>query len=281
MIPNNYNVLAWYDSPDKMNHNKTYIYEKYNLVAPDRRLLPFQIQREKRANQITSFVLQNDKTGEQYNILQTAIEQNLRIVKFDDKDYDIIQYTAHFPLSVEMKEGSYFAVLSDGVETWYSELFINTINTSNHLKIEWWDLSNMETPDGEIDYTNQYRNFVLLPTELGKPEYPFEEEVDKRDGYTFVEKQVSEKTYKFTFVAPEFLLDAMRLIRMHDCITITNKGVSYSADTFLITPKWLDHGDLASVEAEFQCATVVKKVGRGIVSTTADFSESFNNDFKK
>jgi len=51
----------------------------------------------------------------------------------------------------------------------------------------------------------------------------------------------------------------------------------------LITPKWLDQGDLASVEAEFQCGTVIKKIGKGLIQPqqTAAFNNDFNNDFNK
>lgn len=74
----------------------------------------------------------------------------------------------------------------------------------------------------------------------------------------------------------------MRFIRMADYIHITDKyGREYDCDTFLITPKWQTQGDLASVEIEFETATVVKKIGRGIITTTkGDFNNDFNNDFK-
>ena len=57
----------------------------------------------------------------------------------------------------------------------------------------------------------------------------------------------------------------MRFIRMSDHIRIVDGyGREYLPDTFLITPKWEVQGDLASVEIEFQTATVAKKIGRGI-----------------
>ena len=74
----------------------------------------------------------------------------------------------------------------------------------------------------------------------------------------------------------------MRFIRMADYIHITDKyGREYDCDTFLITPKWQTQGDLASVEIEFQIATVVKKIGRGYITTAnkGDFNGDFNTDF--
>lgn len=83
-------------------------------------------------------------------------------------------------------------------------------------------------------------------------------------------------------MAPEFLCDVMRFIRMADYIHITDKyGREYDCDTFLITPKWQTQGDLASVEIEFKTNTVVKKIGRGynITANKGDFNGDFNNDF--
>ena len=72
----------------------------------------------------------------------------------------------------------------------------------------------------------------------------------------------------------------MRVIRMADYVRITANGQTYNCDTFLITVKWQTQGNLASVEAEFECDTVIKKIGRGIVpSNLGDFNNDFNNDF--
>ena len=78
---------------------------------------------------------------------------------------------------------------------------------------------------------------------------------------------VSEKKYKFTFLASEYLCDVMRFIRMSDVIKITDKyGRVYLCDTFLMTPKWETQGNLASVEVEFQTNTVAKRIGRNFTT---------------
>ena len=51
-------------------------------------------------------------------------------------------------------------------------------------------------------------------------------------------------------------------------------------DTFLITPDWEDNGDVASVDAEFDTATVAKKIGRGFtIAIKGDFNDDYNDDF--
>lgn len=172
--------------------------------------------------------------------------------------------------------------LYDGVQTWYSEVFTVVQQMQPYLKIEWYDESDMIFEGGRIVYTSpQYHNFLYFASELGKPDYEFTEEGETRDGYFFPEKQLSEKTYRCTVLAPEYLCDVMRMIRMADHVRVTDKyGRIYDCDTFLITPKWETQGDVASVEIEFDTATVVKKIGDGkTVLQRGDFNADYSSDY--
>ena len=281
---NNISVLPWYTSINEQNHRKSYAYGAiYQLFAPADRLLPFQIIRNTRVNNVSSVILY-DKTGKQVANITTYIkETGLQIVRFQTLGYDVILYPSILPMPLNQLDGIYYMTLSDGVQTWYSEMFTVVQDVSGYLKIEWWDIENLVFDAGQIVYKNQdFKNTLYLCTELGKPDYEFEEDGEERDGYFFPEKQISVKTFKCTILAPEFLCDVMRFIRMADYIHITDKyGREYDCDTFLITPKWQTQGDLASVEIEFKTNTVVKKIGRGyIISNKGDFNDDFNNDFK-
>ena len=280
---NNISVLPFYTSIDEQNHKTSYAYGKiYPLFAPADMLLPFQIIRNTRANDVTSVVLY-DKTGKQVADITTNMkETGLQIVRFQTLGYDVILYPSILPMPLNQLDGIYYISVSDGVQTWYSEMFTVVQDVSAYLKIQWWDVENLVFDAGQIVYTEpNYKNTLYLCTELGKPEYEFEEDGEERDGYFFPEKQISVKTYKCTILAPEYLCDVMRFIRMADYIHITDKyGREYDCDTFLITPKWETQGDLASVEIEFKTNTVVKKIGRGyILGNKGDFNEDFNTDF--
>ena len=280
---NNISVLPFYTSIDEQNHRKSYAYGKiYPLFAPADMLLPFQIIRDTRANDVTSVILY-EKTGKQVaNITTYMKETGLQIVRFQSLRYDVILYPSILPMPLNQLDGIYYMTLSDGVQTWYSEMFTVVQDVSAYLKIQWWDVENLVFDAGQIVYKEpDFKNTLYLGTELGKPEYEFEEDGEERDGYFFPEKQISVKTYKCTILAPEYLCDVMRFIRMADYIHITDKyGREYDCDTFLITPKWETQGDLASVEIEFKTNTVVKKIGRGyILGNKGDFNEDFNTDF--
>ena len=199
-------------------------------------------------------------------------------------DYDVIVFGGQAPVFTQFANGQYYAVLSDGVETWYSEVFTVVNDITPYLKIEWWDNEDFVMDAGTIVYNyaggTQFRNVLYLQADIAKPEYVFEEEGESRDGYFFPTKQISEKKYRFSFLASEYLLDVMRFIRMADYAYIEKNGQRYSLDTFLITPEWEDNGDVASVAAEFETATVAKKIGQGYIKAQrGDFNDDFNNDY--
>lgn len=282
---NNISVLPWYTSIEQQNHRKSYAYGTiYPLFTPKRTLLPFQIMRNTSSRDITGAQLY-DKNGVLFANITTALkETGLKIVPFASLGYDVIVYPSLLPFAIDTPDGIYYARMTDGVNVWYSEMFTIVGDLSGYLKIEWYDVENFVFDAGQIVYQNpKFHNVLYLSTELGKPEYTFEEEGETRDGYFFPEKQISEKTYRCMALAPEYLCDVMRFIRMSDKVFVTDKyGRQYDCDTFLITPKWQTQGDLASVEIEFETATVAKKIGRGYITTVreGDFNNDFNNDFK-
>lgn len=282
---NNISVLPWYTSIELQNHRKSYAYGTiYPLFTPKRTLLPFQIMRNTSSRNITGAQLY-DKNGVLFADITTALkETGLQIVPFASLGYDVIVYPSLLPFAIDTPDGIYYARMTDGVNVWYSEMFTIVGDLSGYLKIEWYNVENFVFDAGQIVYQNpKFNNVLYLCTELGKPEYTFEEEGETRDGYFFPEKQISEKTYRCMALAPEYLCDVMRFIRMSDKVFVTDKyGRQYDCDTFLITPKWQTQGDLASVEIEFETATVAKKIGRGYITPgrKGDFNNDFNNDFK-
>lgn len=284
MIPNNnLSVLPWYDSIECQNARKWWVYNKvYPLFTPAGFLLPFQVMREHRTNEIVSFRIYKRDNSLVGDFTQVLKETGLKVVNpIGAREIDVIVYSGLLPAFTKFANGQYYAVMSDGVQTWYSEMFTIVNDISGYLKLEWWDVDDFYMDEGVIIYKSPlFRNKLYLCADIAKPEYIFEEDGETRDGYFFPAKQISEKRYHFTFLASEYLLDVMRFVRMADYAQITKNEQVYKLDTFLITPEWEDNGDVASVDAEFDTATVAKKIGRGFVTTTkGDFNNDYNNDF--
>lgn len=284
---NNLSVLPFYDSIEKQNHRKTYAYgEVYPLYCPTGRILPFQFMTEHITINVPQDIHIRDMQGNNVaSILTPLLEGGLCCTQYASDGYDIYSYPDLMPFNINLQEGRYYIAMRTTAGIFYSEVFTVVADISPYLKIEWRNLEDLIADNWRIQYSSgayQFTNKLYLNTQVGKPDYVFEETGENRDGYFFAEKMISEKTYKFVFLAPEYLCDVMRFIRMADIVKITDRyDREYYCDTFLITPKWQEQGDLASVEAEFQTDTVAKTIGRGIVPSSAggDFNNDYNNDF--
>ena len=284
MIPNNnLSVLPWYTSIEQQNARKWWAYNRvYPLFTPALFMLPFQILRTHRSGTTISSFRVYTKAGVLVgNYTQAIKDAGITIKQFTSLGYDVIVFGGQMPVFTQFADGQYYAVISDGTQTWYSEIFTVVNDIEPYLKITWWDLSDFTMDAGTIVYTNpSYKNVLYLQSDIAKPEYTFEEEGETLDGYFFPTKQISEKRYRFNFLASEYLLDVMRFIRMADYAEIEYRGQRYSLDTFLITPEWEDNGDVAAVEAVFDTATVAKKIGLGYIKAKrGGFNDDFNNDF--
>ena len=249
---NNLSVLPWYTSLDKQNAEKWYAFGNvWPLVMPTNRIIPYQFvvpftNVAITGSSIISLDTKDIYDGQSSHTLVTRV------------DYTVVKSNG---FTVSLPEGRYYAKIdfANGV-TYYSEVFTLVSNISDYVKIQYWNDDILVYNGGEINYEDEFKFEMYLCTTIGKPEYSFEEEVTKRLGYKFPELQVSNKLYKFTCIGPEYLCDAMRLIRLSDYIKIVSKDDSYNALTFSYDAKWETQGDLASIEVEFETDTIIQKL---------------------
>ena len=284
MIPNNnLSVLPFYTSLEQQNARKWWVYGRvYPLFTQAGFLLPWQLIKEHNASDTINFVtLVDGNTDQPIRTYTAAVRDATTKKQFASLGYDVWVSPGLLPIFTSMDNGRYYLDMVIGSTHYYSEIFTVVNDIQPYLKITWWDEQDFTMDAGTIVYTNpSFRNILYLKADLAKPEYPFEEEGENRDGYFFPTKQISEKRYRFAFLASEYLLDVMRFIRMADHAQIEYHGQTYSLDSFLITPEWEPNGDVASVQAEFDTATVAKKIGVGYIrAQRGDFNDDFNDDF--
>jgi hypothetical protein len=266
---NNTSILPWYSSINYQYHRKHYVEEPWSLVSERYKLPPFQIHRTTALEDtITSLVLHSTETGGTIDILAAMNLTGLIVESFSG--YDLITYPGIDAMTdVQMNDGQYYAVMSDGTNTWYSEMFYMKSDVSKLIKLKYWHDEPFMFADHHISYVSPFANFVYLSNceagaAINKSRYTTDLDKDDRGGYPFLIYGVSNKRYRFTVLLPEFMADALRLVPLHHYVTIYHDGYTYEIDEILFNPgDWLEQGHLIPVEFEFQTnKTVVQVTGK-------------------
>lgn len=279
---NNLSPLPFYRSVEEQNHRLPYVYGvPYPLAASTLTILPFQALFTEPVSHDILTVHLFDKDGNmEADLTNDMTEAGLATYAVEGYGTMVV-WNGAVALRNSIGRGFHYLRIMYDTQERYSELFMAVAGLPGYLTLEWWDDATAAFDSGAVVYEGGYRNRLYLKAELSKPEYQYEEEGETRDGYFFMQKQLSEKTYKFALAAPEFLCDVMRLVRLADHVTITDTlGRLYVCDTFLATADWEEFGDVASLECEFETDTVVKKIGAGAPQVRAmDYNADFSDDF--
>lgn len=280
LVNNNISPLPFYDDISLQNHRKDYAFGNiYQLITYKNMLLPFQVVLAG-GTAINWVRLYNFNIGAYTDITASIKENGLALKSYTD--FKLLKYPGTLPI-VEIKhEGLYYLAISiSDLGIIYSDVFTVTNKIDDYLLLEYYNSYNFELKGGIVDFSDNFKFKCYLNTQVGKPEYDFEEEATERMGYTFIESQVSKKIYKFTFIAPEYLCDALRIVRLCENKRAISKKQTYDMTTFTMEPEWQDQGDLAAVECEFETDTVIANIGGYVPKPLGgDFNNDFNNDYK-
>ena len=280
LVNNNISPLPFYGNIALQNHRKDYAFgQVYPLITYKNMLLPFQVVLASGVS-VSWVRLYNFNTGK-YTDITTNMKENGLVIK-SYTGFKLLKYPGTLPVIGIKYEGRYYlAIYVSGLGTIYSDVFTVCNKVDDYLLLEYSNSYNFELKNGVVDFSDSFKFKCYLNTQVGKPEYDFEEEATERMGYTFVESQVSKKIYKFTFLAPEYLCDALRIVRLCETKKITSKLQTYDLTAFSMEPEWEDQGDLAAVECEFETDTVIANIGGYTPSLSGgNFNRDFNNDFK-
>lgn len=273
---------AWWDS------RKGYAYGSvYPLVCPLDYLMPFQIQLPDDFDRLQQIqLIAMDRTSALSIMLKMA---NAGLELLTENGHGILRFPAKSPLSLNCTVGRYFlrilyiqAGTASTIKALWSDVFTMVNNPDCYLRIDYSNSYPLVSGNTGIYFGGDYdfKFSIWLDTQIGKPEYIFEEESTERMGYSFIESQVSKKRFNFAFVAPEYLCDAMRIIRMCDNVSIFSKGRTYDAIKFELDVSWEEQGNLASVTATFDTDTVLVNLGgyKGTAVPTVEATD-YNNDY--
>ena len=263
-VHNNFSPLAFRKKESKATYEKWYAFGKnYAIPASANTLIPFQFT-DVNVGEVQPDVIEvvavNQETGE-------GIKTGVYVSRDDMPEHGSVLYVSpgKNSFSEALPQGTYRAEFSIGTQFYISTPFcvIPGIETSSkYLLIEYWNDEKIAYPGGFITTgaNNDFRYQMYVPATICKPKYEFEEELTKRAGYKFLELQTSTKVYAFTFVAPEFICDAMRLIRLSDYIRISHDGEYYNALNFEFDVDWQEQLYLAAVDCQFETDSIIQKL---------------------
>lgn len=283
LVNNNISPLPFYDDISLQNHRKDYAYGNiYPLLSFSNVLLPFQFITDSAIRGFSYVRLfYFDNPSKYIDIKNSMVETGLKVTIHEG--FSLWKYPGVLPINEIKHEGRYYISILTNTGKWlYSDVFTVTNKVDGCLLLKYSNSYNLKLSNGIIDFSDGFEFKCYLQTQIGKPEYSFEEEATERMGYSFIESQVSKKIYKFSFIAPEYLCDALRIVRLCDYKHIISGNQEYSLTAFNIKPTWEDQGDLASVECSFETDTVIASLGgyRPSTAKNGDFNLDFNSDFK-
>lgn len=194
-------------------------------------------------------------------------------------------------------EGHHYLKIVINNVAYCSEIFTwkeNATTGDRNVTIKYKHDEDITYRGGHIDYSSDFEHQINTNTTIAKPIYEYTSEELNRLGYKFPIHQVSNKRFRFEFFAPEYILDALRIVRMHDFVTIEHDGMTFNADDILFTERWLETGHLAQVVCEFSANTGVSSSGSSTGDTTptnptpppdpdpiirGDYNSDYSNDY--
>jgi len=125
-----------------------------------------------------------------------------------------------------------------------------TVTTKDLILIEWGNTCDIDN----ILYQKGFLQQLYLETDIGKPLYEIDE-VGSTDGDNNFKRtwQKWEKKYKFQVLVPEFIIEALSMIKMHDYISIflPNSQSVRVKDFEIENITWQEEGCMALVGCEF------------------------------
>ncbi len=97
---------------------------------------------------------------------------------------------------------------------------------ANYIKLTWKNSCDL----GNIYYSGGFENKLFLDADIGAPDYNETEEGEENDAGIFVKTlEKLQKVNKFQCYAPEYLVDSLKLLPLHDDVRISFTNGLYSS----------------------------------------------------
>lgn len=210
----------------------------WHLFSAANRFLPFMI-RKPADGQLIDCVKVLDLSGGLVHLVQP---EDLNYRMYSDGIMDFIFYYAGIVQGMGLPCGKYYLQIGE----FFSEVF-TVADVSNMLMVEWQNKNNIGS---SLIYQNGFFQRLYLDTAILEPKYKVDQEGEE-DGFevfhpTFT--KLSKQLAIQTELIPEFLVDALAALPLHDQVTFGRYQEAKAIETDV---DWLVSGVLGTVEIKF------------------------------
>lgn len=261
-------IFRFYKEKEYQNYRRHWCNGDLNtwqLVAPKNYLLPFQLRRTQKPNVISS-VLVKDLNGVVQHNLTSAISFDVVVV--NSGAYDHLLYRAQDPITTDMSASigkDLYLEITDGVETWFSEVFRMIHENDIGLQTGREKCGYMAMQfQNTCSIGNIHPNFlqqVYLPVDIGAPEYVIKEEGEE-DGQGLFHPtfQRTQKRYTFKVLAPEYVADCFSVLPLYSNIIIIDQwGHNQAVEDIEVSVEWQVSGCFALITVKFTVDFITSK----------------------
>lgn len=273
----NINPIGFFADTRQLSHNREAAYgERRPHIVPLGYIPPFQIVRRLTDSNLNTIRLYRRETNTFETITVDMYSTGFQVLTFSG--YKIWSYPGTVPLPLSgFNEGVYYMTITDGsgnVLTREDFCWKHQAGMSGFVKMEWFHQRNVTLPFGHINFVAPFKFWHWFDTELGKPTYPVERDVDTRKGVEYVNSIVSWKEQRFVTRGDENFMDALSLVQHMDTVVVTFLGDEINTFRVIVTPDWQERGDEALIEIEIRSDQIVVTDGDAIDDFTYDVEQS-------
>lgn len=218
------------DKREHQNHRRRWVngdFRSFRQIVTESRLPPFQIKRVNSNFKFTAINLFDVKTDSLVLDITNLINpEDLYVKRF--AGFDQMIHLGQSNLSADLPKGVFYLEIVSGSLKWYSEVFtvlsLNeddlSLNDCNFLKLTWGnscDIAGFYYSDPDADFNHK----LILEADLSPSEWlTTSAGSEDGEGVFYPDYQRAAKEWRFEVFAPEYIVDAIALLPLHNAVFI-------------------------------------------------------------
>lgn len=196
-------------------NNSTYSYQK-NILFPGKRYFQLRVSDNLMAQaDVTAINLR--KVADNSIVPGISIARTLYVHQKLNRKYVVIS----MELASGLVDADYYVSVETNYGNYYSEIFCIKNNTNKTIGIKW---ASSKGRVGDLIYPADFENYINIEAQIVPGEPQIEEETKENGfGEEFPTLQILTQGFSFSFMAPNYLAQALSALQLHDKFQIMNR----------------------------------------------------------